>query len=226
MPTIVKRPYITRLLEQLSANPTLTDAELATVLSAPSKAGETIAPISADAARAEVGWLETATVEAQAMADAPKTATAQLAASAWLGRSGSFDFATGSDDRDLLGTLVSEGLLSAATSAAIITAATVDVPGPSVAEGWGLGQCLPCFVAQAREYVGLKPAEIGEQLAALLLVPWLTPRVSLTIAEVLALAEYEAFRDGVVMRCSELETAAAVDAVAAEVLTMLKGSGS
>jgi hypothetical protein len=226
MPTIVKRPYITRLLEQIAANPTLTDAELAAALSAPSKAGEQIEPISADAARGQVGWLETAQVEAQALADAPKSATAQLAASAWLGRSGNFDFATGSDDRDLLGTLVSEGLLSAATSAAIITTATVDVPGPSIAEGWGLGQCLPCFVEQAREYVGMEPTEIGEQLAALLLVPWLTPRVSLTIAEVLALPDYAAFRDGVVMRCSELETAAAVDAVAAEVLTMLKGSGS
>lgn len=219
MPTLVKWKYVELLAEQIAAHPDLSDADLAALLSAPTSAGQAVGAIDAAVARDLIGWQETA-----ALQDAADNGSgmARLAARYWLAAAGSLDMEDGADGRDLLDTLMAQGLLSEATRTAILAAATVDVPGPSIAQDWGLGECLPVFVGQVREYGGLTEEETKAQLAALMLVPWLAPRTGLSAAEVLALEEYQTFRDGVVVRCSEIADAAAADAVAAEVLTMLK----
>jgi len=222
MPTIVKMKYVRELQQQIAAHPDLSDVELAALLTAPTKAGERLDRISADAAKGQTPWQEAAQVEAQAVADAPKSAAAQLAAQAWVGRLDQFDFA--GNDASLLAALVAEGLLSTATRDAILAAATVDVPGPSAAQTLGLGECLPEFIAQVREYEGLSEQEIKEQLAALLLVSWLRPWLPkvATAENVLALPDYAKFRAEVILPYTEMADAKAADMVMGEVLTMLK----
>ena len=177
MPTIVKMKYVRALLAKLPEFGDADDTTVAAALSKPTKAGERLEPISADDAKRQVPWQEAAQVQAEAVADAPKTAMAQLAAQAWTDRMDQFDFGAG--DGSLLTALVDEGLLSAATRAKILAAATVDVPGPSWTQTLGLGQeTLPNtakMVAQVREYEGRSEREIQVELTGHLLLGYLGP---------------------------------------------------
>lgn len=219
MPTIVKWRYVSLLAEQIAAHPDLSDAELAALLSAPTSAGQAVGAIDAAVARDLIGWQETA-----ALQDAADNGSgmARLAARYWLAAAGPLDMADGADGRDLLDTLVAQGLLSEATRTVILAAATVDVPGPSIAQDWGLGECLPVFVGQVREYAGLTEEETKAQLAALLYASWLRPRKTLAAAEIAALEVYQEFRASVVLPYTELATDAAADAVMADVLAMIQ----
>ena len=238
MPTIVKLRYVTAILEQIAAHPDLSDVELAALLTKPTKAGERLDPISADEAKRQVPWQEAAQMEAQAVADAPKSAAAQLAAQAWVGRLDQFDFA--GNDASLLAALVSEGLLSTATRDAILAAATVDVPGPSWTQTLGLGQeTVPNtaqMIAQVREYEGKTERQVQEELAGYLLLGYLGPIIGaakrleqvsggatkavdlLTFEIVSADETYTPFCTGTVYSYTELTDQQAVDAVLAAVL--------
>ena len=222
MPTIVKIQYVRALQEQLAAHPSLSKAQLADLLNAPTKAGETLEPISADDAKRQVGWQEAAQIQAEAVADVPKTAAAQLAAQAWTDRMDQFDFAAG--DGSLLTSLVTEGLLATTTRDAILAAATVDVPGPSWAQTLGLGECLPEFLWQVDEYEGMAEAEVKEQLAAALLARWCRQYAlsSLTVEETMAMPAYAVFRDSIVLPYTEMADPQTADEVTRAVWNLIK----